>query len=109
MLGFSTPRSKSMIREAWENIGFGYQHEPEYSNSWGLMNNRKMRKDASNKMEKFDVRPSNIKLKVRNFSGGNQQKLVLAAASHDPPLAISLYPYFPTLPYILYIPNRALM
>jgi simple sugar transport system ATP-binding protein len=63
---------------AWENIGFGYQHEPEYSNSWGLMNNRKMRKDASNKMEKFDVRPSNIKLKVRNFSGGNQQKLVLA-------------------------------
>lgn len=25
-----------------------------------------------------------------------QQKLVLAAASHDPPLAISLYPYLPT-------------
>ena len=63
---------------AWENIGFGYQHEPEYSNSWGLMNNRKMRKDASNKMKKFDVRPSNTKLKARNFSGGNQQKLVLA-------------------------------
>ena len=63
---------------AWENIGFGYQHEPEYSNSWGLMNNRKMRKDASTKMKKFDVRPSNTKLKARNFSGGNQQKLVLA-------------------------------
>lgn len=27
-----------------------------------------------------------------------QQKLVLAAASHDPPLAISLYPYLPTFP-----------
>jgi len=63
---------------AWENIGFGYHHEPEYSNGWGFMNNRKMRQDASIKMNKFDVRPSNTKLKARNFSGGNQQKLVLA-------------------------------
>ena len=37
-----------------------------------------MRKDASIKMNKFDVRPSNTKLLARNFSGGNQQKLVLA-------------------------------
>jgi simple sugar transport system ATP-binding protein len=63
---------------AWENIGFGYQHEPEYSNPWGLMNNKKMRKDADDKMSKFDVRPIDSKLKARNFSGGNQQKLVLA-------------------------------
>ena len=63
---------------AWENIGFGYQHEQEYSSPWGLMNNKKMRKDADDKMGRFDVRPADSKLKARNFSGGNQQKLVLA-------------------------------
>ena len=63
---------------AWENIGFGYQHENEYSNNWGLMNNKKLRSDAAEKMRKFDVRPSDNKLKARSFSGGNQQKLVLA-------------------------------
>ena len=63
---------------AWENIGFGYQHENEYSNNWGLMNNKKLRSDAAKKMKKFDVRPSDNKLKARSFSGGNQQKLVLA-------------------------------
>ena len=63
---------------AWENIGFGYQHEQEYSSPWGLMNNKKMRQDADDKMGRFDVRPTDSKLKARNFSGGNQQKLVLA-------------------------------
>jgi simple sugar transport system ATP-binding protein len=42
------------------------------------MNNKKMRQDADDKMGRFDVRPTDSKLKARNFSGGNQQKLVLA-------------------------------
>ena len=42
------------------------------------MNNKKLRSDAAKKMKKFDVRPSDNKLKARSFSGGNQQKLVLA-------------------------------
>jgi simple sugar transport system ATP-binding protein len=42
------------------------------------MNNKKLRSDAVEKMQKFDVRPSDSKLKARSFSGGNQQKLVLA-------------------------------
>ena len=29
-------------------------------------------------MERFDVRPGDPRLKARNFSGGNQQKIVLA-------------------------------
>jgi simple sugar transport system ATP-binding protein len=36
-------------------------------------------------MENFDVRPRDTGLKTANFSGGNQQKLVLAReASHAP-------------------------
>ena len=34
--------------------------------------------DAMDKIEKYDIRPPNPRLKTANFSGGNQQKVVLA-------------------------------
>ena len=37
-----------------------------------------MRQDADEKIEKYDIRPANNCLKTANFSGGNQQKIVLA-------------------------------
>ena len=37
-----------------------------------------MRDDARNKIEQYDIRPPNCRLKTANFSGGNQQKIVLA-------------------------------
>jgi general nucleoside transport system ATP-binding protein len=37
-----------------------------------------VRADALIKMRKFDIRPDNVRLKTANFSGGNQQKIVLA-------------------------------
>ena len=37
--------------------------------------------DAREKIEKYDIRPANDWLKTANFSGGNQQKIVLAARS----------------------------
>jgi simple sugar transport system ATP-binding protein len=42
------------------------------------MNNAAIKAEAAAKMERFDVRPPNPKLAARNFSGGNQQKIVLA-------------------------------
>ena len=42
------------------------------------MNNRAIRSDTEGKMERFDVRPPNPRLTAKNFSGGNQQKIVLA-------------------------------
>jgi simple sugar transport system ATP-binding protein len=42
------------------------------------MNNRAIRKDTEGKIERFDVRPPNPRLSAKNFSGGNQQKIVLA-------------------------------
>ena len=37
-----------------------------------------MTKDTQKKMNDFDVRPPNPGLKAANFSGGNQQKIILA-------------------------------
>ncbi|MEM7300030.1 MAG: ABC transporter ATP-binding protein [Pseudomonadota bacterium] len=62
---------------AWENAAFGYHHDDNYQ-SGILMNNEAVRSDTAGKMERFDVRPPNPALTAKNFSGGNQQKIVLA-------------------------------
>ena len=62
---------------AWENTAFGYHHDPKYQSGM-LMNNVAIREDTEAKMERFDVRPPNPRLSAKNFSGGNQQKIVLA-------------------------------
>ncbi|MEM6940399.1 MAG: ABC transporter ATP-binding protein [Pseudomonadota bacterium] len=62
---------------AWENTAFGYHHAPEYR-AGILMNNTAIREDTADKMGRFDVRPPNPRLAAKNFSGGNQQKIVLA-------------------------------
>ncbi|MEM9970671.1 MAG: ABC transporter ATP-binding protein [Pseudomonadota bacterium] len=64
--------------KAWENVAFGYHHDPKYQRSRLLMDNHAVREDTLGKIEKFDVRPANCWLEAKNFSGGNQQKIVLA-------------------------------
>lgn len=66
-----------MDYSAWENTAFGYHHDPAYQ-SGIFINNAAIRKDTEEKMERFDVRPPNPRLSAKNFSGGNQQKIVLA-------------------------------
>lgn len=66
-----------MDYHAWENTAFGYHRDPTYR-SGVLMDNAAIRRDTEAKMERFDVRPPNPKLAAKNFSGGNQQKIVLA-------------------------------
>ena len=63
--------------EAWENVAFGYHFDPKY-NSGPLMDNAAIRADCADKMARYDVRPPNPRLPARNFSGGNQQKIVVA-------------------------------
>ncbi|WP_425261931.1 ABC transporter ATP-binding protein [Rubrivivax sp. RP6-9] len=60
---------------AWESAALGYQGR--YSLR-GLMRQRSMRDDCAQMMEDYDVRPRNPALRSSRFSGGNQQKLVLA-------------------------------
>ncbi|PRD37070.1 UNVERIFIED_CONTAM: yufO [Trichonephila clavipes] len=63
---------------AWENVAFGYHHAPEYQKSALLMDNDAIRADCEKKMATFDVRPPIPTLAAKNFSGGNQQKIVVA-------------------------------
>ena len=63
---------------AWENTAFGYHHEPEYQKNALMMDNGAILEDTRGKMGRFDVRPPNPMLTAESFSGGNQQKIVLA-------------------------------
>jgi simple sugar transport system ATP-binding protein len=63
--------------EAWENVAFGYHHDAKYNHGL-LMDNGAIKDDCADKMARYDVRPPNPRLPARNFSGGNQQKIVVA-------------------------------
>ena len=63
---------------AWENVAFGYHHDPAYQRNALLMDNAALRRDTEAKIEKFDIRPADGWLTAKNFSGGNQQKIVVA-------------------------------
>ena len=62
---------------AWENVAFGYHHDPKYQRGI-FMDNAAIKADTIEKMKRFDVRPPDPKLAAKSFSGGNQQKIVLA-------------------------------
>jgi general nucleoside transport system ATP-binding protein len=61
----------------WENAILGYHDEPRYGKGLGLDIDA-AKAEASRHIEKFDIRPTDVDLKTANFSGGNQQKIVLA-------------------------------
>jgi simple sugar transport system ATP-binding protein len=63
---------------AWENVAFGYHNDPAYQKNRWLMDNAAVLADTEKKMERFDVRPPIPGLAAKSFSGGNQQKIILA-------------------------------
>ena len=63
---------------AWENVGFGYHNAPEYQMNALFMDNAALKADTARKMATFDVRPPIPTLPAKSFSGGNQQKIVVA-------------------------------
>ncbi len=63
---------------AWENVGFGYHNDAAYNRNAFLMDNEALKTDTEGKMKRFDVRPPNPRLQAKSFSGGNQQKIVVA-------------------------------
>ena len=62
---------------AWENVAFGYHRDPAYGRGM-LMDNGALRRDCARKMADYDVRPPDPELAAKSFSGGNQQKIVVA-------------------------------
>jgi simple sugar transport system ATP-binding protein len=63
---------------AWENAVFGYHRDPAHQSNRFFMDNAAITAETAAKMQRFDVRPPNPNLTAQNFSGGNQQKIVLA-------------------------------
>jgi len=61
----------------WENSILGYQDSPEYG-SGPFLDIAAAKQQAAERIKLFDVRPADINLKSALFSGGNQQKIVLA-------------------------------
>ena len=70
-------RAMVMSFPAWESAVLGYENLPAYSPK-GWMAQGAMREATAEMMARFDVRPPNPELVSSKFSGGNQQKLVLA-------------------------------
>ncbi len=74
--------------EAWESAVFGHQGSRRFTSVWGWMKQAVMHQDTARMMDAYDVRPRNDQLRSSKFSGGNQQKLVLARealATTSPP------------------------
>lgn len=63
---------------AWENIAFGYHNDPRFQKNALLMDQDAMKADTADKMRRYDVRPPDPYLHAKSFSGGNQQKIVVA-------------------------------
>ncbi len=73
---------------AAESSILGYHNDQAY-NGTVLTKPAAIRDHCAELMESFDVRPRNPSLKSANFSGGNQQKLVLAREMYrHPPILL---------------------
>jgi simple sugar transport system ATP-binding protein len=73
---------------AWENTGFGYHDRPEYARG-PMLDGDALRADTRGKIERFDIRPADCFQRAASFSGGNQQKIVLAREiERDPRLLL---------------------
>ncbi len=69
---------------AWESVELGYQRSRRFASAWGWMKRQAVRRATVEMMEAYDVRPRNADLRSAKFSGGNQQKLVLAREALAP-------------------------
>ncbi|MBA4217358.1 MAG: ABC transporter ATP-binding protein [Proteobacteria bacterium] len=72
---------------AWESAVLGYQNLPKYRQG-AAMNHAAMREATKQMQERFDVRPRDENLGSSKFSGGNQQKLILAREIGEQPTVL---------------------
>ncbi len=70
-----------------ESAILGYHGDEKFVSS-GFLQIDSIRSDAVEKIEKYDIRPPNPRLKTANFSGGNQQKIVLAREMERDPTVL---------------------
>ena len=69
---------------AEDSLILGHHYYDRYL-SYGLLSKKAVLNNAEEAMPRFDVRPQDPKLRSADFSGGNQQKIVLAREISDGP------------------------
>ncbi|MEM1286930.1 MAG: ABC transporter ATP-binding protein [Pseudomonadota bacterium] len=67
-----------------ENSVLGYHDAADIGGAM-VMDVSAVRTHAKSQIEKYDIRPPNCRLKTANFSGGNQQKIVIAREMEEDP------------------------
>ncbi len=70
--------------KAHENLIFGYHHQEPYSKS-SVLQEKEIMSFSKKVMEEYDVRPTSPNLITSNFSGGNQQKIILSRELNENP------------------------
>jgi simple sugar transport system ATP-binding protein len=70
-----------------ENLSSEIIHSPQ-GRTWGCINFKKLRRRAEKLIAAFDIRCPGLDGPVRNLSGGNMQKLILARILSEKPLLI---------------------
>ena len=70
--------------KAYENLIFGYHHQEPYSKS-SILKEKNILSHSQKAMEEYDVRPRSPNLITSNFSGGNQQKIILSRELNENP------------------------
>lgn len=79
-------------QSAEENYLLGQHHNAEFIQK-GFIKKAVLRNSTHEAMRKYDVRPLDTKIAIKNFSGGNQQKLVVAKAlEQKPDLLLAAHP-----------------
>ncbi len=73
--------------EADENAILGYHGDARYLKG-PFLDREAIRAEAQARMIQYDIRPADCRLKTENFSGGNQQKIVLAREMERDPLVL---------------------
>ena len=70
--------------KAYENLIFGYHHQERFSKS-SILKEKDILTYSEKVMEEYDVRPQSPNLITSNFSGGNQQKIILSRELNENP------------------------
>tara|TARA_Y100001970_G_C14229703_1_gene857844 strand:+ start:635 stop:2155 length:1521 start_codon:yes stop_codon:yes gene_type:complete len=70
--------------KAYENLIFGYHDQEPYSQS-SILKDGNILSYSKKVMEDYDVRPRSPQLITSNFSGGNQQKIILSRELNESP------------------------
>ncbi len=70
--------------KAYENLIFGYHHQEPFSKS-SVLKEKEILSFSKKVMEEYDVRPRSPNLITSNFSGGNQQKIILSRELNENP------------------------